>query len=253
MPEPPRPAVEEDQHLPRAHVQPEGARRLLVVDLLDRLYLQEVVARAQRAELLAAPLPRPLADRVRVRSGDAAARLRGVEVGGGAIPALDRPGGALCHHLVQLAVADAERAVGAQAGRHVLEEPVGELPDDRPDLVLPQAGADETGAAVDVEADAAGRDDAVVETHRRHAADREAVPPVDVGHRQRVADDPRQEGDVGDLLDSLVLRHRPQHALIGEDEAGDAHAALVAHRQPPAVLVDLLQHVEPALAHRKSP
>ena len=70
----------------------------------------------------------------------------------------------------------------------------------RRDVVAPESRPHEPHAAVDVEADAAGRDDAVGGAHRRHAADREAVAPVDVGHRHARLDDPRQRRDVGDLL-----------------------------------------------------
>ena len=57
-------AVDQDRDLARA--QAERPRRLAVVDLGDVLELGEVVARAQGAELAAAALEGPVADRVGV-------------------------------------------------------------------------------------------------------------------------------------------------------------------------------------------
>jgi hypothetical protein len=74
-----------------------------------------------------------------------------------------------------------------------------------------QTGAQQPDAAVDVVADAARRDHPLVGVHRRHPADREAVAPVDVGHGDRGADDPRQVGDVGHLLEAGVAADVVHH------------------------------------------
>ena len=117
-----------------------------------------------------------------------------------------------------------------------------------------EVGAQQPHAAVDVVADAAGRDHAARRwIGRRHAADGEAVAPVDVRHGQRVADDARQEGHVGHLLEGLVLRQDVHHLLAGVDAAGDAHPLLVAAGQLPAQVIDPLQYLLPVLRHLTPP
>ena len=69
-----------------------------------------------------------------------------------------------------------------------------------------QPRAEQAHPAVDVVAHAAGGDDALFQVEGRHAADGEAVAPVDVGHGQGGAHDPRQGCDVGHLLQALVGR-----------------------------------------------
>ena len=78
------------------------------------------------------------------------------------------------------------------------------------DVRLRQVRAQQPHAAVDVEADAARRDDRarVVHVERGDVADREAVARVDVGQPDRRAHDARQRGDVRELL------HRGQEAAV---------------------------------------
>src|SRR5262249_20217200 len=70
-------------------------------------------------------------------------------------------------------------------------------------------------------------------------ADREAVAPVHVGHRDRGAHDPGQAGDVGDLLGGLVLPDRFHAPLVGVDDAVHAHRP--GARDAPARLVEALE------------
>jgi hypothetical protein len=57
-----------DQHRDLPLAQPEVSRSLLVEDSLYALKLEEVVSRAERAELAYASLPRPRGHRARIRA-----------------------------------------------------------------------------------------------------------------------------------------------------------------------------------------
>ena len=61
---------------------------------------------------------------------------------------------------------------------------------------------------------------------------------MNVGHRQRRADDPGQVRDVADLLETLIAAQVAHHRRVGVHDAVDPHAA--RFRQPPAVGIDLL-------------
>ena len=73
-----------DHHRDRAELEAERPRRVLVVDALDLLHLEEVVARSQRAELIAAARLRALADRAGIGAVEHAAFLAVVEIAAGA-------------------------------------------------------------------------------------------------------------------------------------------------------------------------
>ena len=106
--------------------------------------------------------------------------------------------------------------------------------------VLPaQPRAEQAHPAVDVVAHAAGGDDALFQVEGRHAADGEAVAPVDVGHGQGGSHDPRQGGDVGHLLEALVGLKDREHLFGTKDQPPGAHLALPGNL--PAVFVDLPQ------------
>src|SRR4029077_15272684 len=112
----------------------------------------------------------------------------------------------------------------------------------RLDLAVGEGGTDQADAAGYVVPDAARRDDApLVGGGRGHAADAEAVAPVDVGHRQAGMLDAGQERHVGDLLGRLVLLELLHEAVVGEDETIHAHAGLVALGDPPAAVIDALE------------
>lgn len=82
-------AVDHDAHL--AVAQPELLRRGGVVDLLDRLDLQEVVARAEATHLVQAPVDGPGADLIGIGVGDGALILAAQQVAFDAVALLHRP------------------------------------------------------------------------------------------------------------------------------------------------------------------
>src|SRR5213079_2105108 len=185
-------------------------------------------------------LERGVGHGVRVRGAQAAALLRRLEIGGPAELARHRPRRAPRQHLLLLGPGELrDRALGADTGRDRLVERVGDPVEVHPNVVGHERGAQQAHAAVDVEADAAGRDRALLRVDRGHPADREAVAPVDVGHGERVADDPGQVRHVRDLLERRIVAQLRHELLARVDPAGHAHTALA--RDLPDVVVDPLE------------
>ena len=113
--------------------------------------------------------------------------------------------------------------------RYARKQQVGELLQLRPDLVhvlFRQCRAD---AAGDVETHATGRDHpTLVGIERRHAADREAVTPMSVRHRERRLDDARQARHPGDLVEHLLIQLADE-LLVGIEHARHTHRAAWLH------------------------
>src|SRR5439155_22578606 len=162
------PAVEHDDHLIRPR-DPEPGREVGIGDTLGtrHLDLQIVVARAERAELISAALERARAHPRDVGTGEAAALLRPVEVLLGGEAAAATPARALLEHVGELRLAELHEPLGPDAGRPAREQRVDELADTLADLLFGEVGERETHPAVDVEADAARRDDPALRVHRR--------------------------------------------------------------------------------------
>ena len=117
----------------------------------------------------------------------------------------------------------------ADAGGNIAEELIDQRPDPVLDVVPRQVGSEQPDAAIDVVADAARRDDApLLRVGRRHAADAEAIAPVDIGHGQAGLLNARQGRHVDHLLGPLVLLDLLDQRLIGEDQAIDPHVLAVA-------------------------
>ena len=236
--EPARARVDQDRDL--ALAQAELLRGRAVDQLLDALDLDEVVARADRAELAGAPLARPRRDVPGVGALEAALGLGRADVVVAADPALlDEPPRPLLEHRVELGAAQRERPALARAGGHAPRDRL----DERAaaagvELAVRERGREQPHAAVDVVADAAGGDDAVRRRGRGQAADREAVALVDVGHRDRGLDDPRQRRDVLQLLERAVGADRGEQVGVGEHARGHAHVLPRVGRDLPEGVVD---------------
>src|SRR5581483_10779688 len=104
-------------------------------------------------------------------------------------------------------------------------------------------------AAVDVVPDATRRHDALFFVERRDPADREAVAPVDVGHREGRADDPRKRRDVRDLLERSVVDDASRHRSVRVHDPGNAHPRTECRGETPSEVVDPLERPD-AIAHR---
>ena len=167
---------------------------------------------------------------------------------GGGPAALGQVGRAFGQQAAEFLAVEQIRAARAHAGRNAAEERVHQLADPRLTSATREIGAHQPHAAVDVVADAAGRDHAAFgRIGGRDAADAEAVAPVDVGHGQAGHLNARQKGHVGHLLGRLVGADLLDQPLVGEDAAFDLHPHFVALRNPPGALVDLLQRTADSL------
>ena len=118
-----------------------------------------------------------------------------------AVAMAHHPTRALDEHLVELLGVDLDEARAAGAAGHVAKDLVHQLAQLRAHLRLAEIGAHQPHAAIDIETDAARRDDAARHIGGADAADRKAVALVDVGHRQARADDAGQRRDVGGLFE----------------------------------------------------
>ena len=227
--------------------EPERLGGLLVEHRVDALQLDEVVARADRPELTGAPLAGPLGDGGGVGARQAATRLGGLQVVVRADAVLiDERARALRQQPVERRGLEPQAAAPAGARR----DPAGDLVHERlatvAELVGLQAEREQPHAAVDVVADPARRDDAVRHGRRDHAAHREAVPLVDVRHRERRVDDPGQCRRVLQLLEGAVVRDRGEELFVCEDARGHAHVGTRLHG-------DLPDHVPDPAHPRQTP
>ncbi len=103
-----RSSVDHDRHLALAEA--ELARRALVVDHLDRLHLEEVIPRAERAELTSAALARARRHVVGHRALQLSTGLDPLQVLGVAIAGGHRPGGAALEDTIERARIERELA-----------------------------------------------------------------------------------------------------------------------------------------------
>jgi hypothetical protein len=228
-----------DQRGDLALAQAERLRGGRLEDALDAPELDEVVARAHRADLGRAAGERALGDLGGLGALEPALGLGvgDVVVGADAV-ALDEHARAVAQHRVERAAAQRERAVApgarGRAPRDLLHEPLLALPE----LTGEHRQGEQANAAVDVVADAAGGDDAVGQLDRRDGADREAVAGMDVGHRQSGIDDPRQRRDVLQLHEAAVLADRLDQLRVGVDAGGHPQVGALARLDLPEQLVD---------------
>src|SRR6185295_6217286 len=82
-----------------------------------------------------------------------------------------------------------------------------------------------TDAAGDIEPDTARRDHtALVRIESGHPADGKSITPVRIWHGARRLHDAWETGDVGDLLEYLLV-HGLDQVLVGEDNARHTHPA----------------------------
>ena len=151
-----RAGVDRDREPPNL----ETARRprSAVVDGVDALQLQEVVARAERTELTRAALEGARRDVRRIRPGHAAPLLLAVQILDAAEPLLDHPVGAARKQPLQVLAAHAQPRAAPHPRRHRPEQRLHQLlaPAAGREQVGREAGAQQPDAAGDVEADATG-------------------------------------------------------------------------------------------------
>ena len=92
--------------------------------------------------------------------------------------------------------------------------------------------------AADVIPDAARRDNPLLIIHCRDPADREPVSPVNIRHRQRLADDARKGCYVCYLLGGFVREYLRKELFVGINYAARTHCPFPGNT--PAVIIYLL-------------
>ena len=235
-------------HLTRLR-DPEGLCGALVVDPVDLLDFNEVVSGPEAPDLVLAACGRPLADLREVGVFESAARLDVVGVVGPRVPLVDRPADALRRELREVLPRDFGDAAFAHAARDVLEARIRQRTEVRTNIFRGEVRPDETDPAIDVVPDPAGRNHPVIVVECRDPADRESIPPVNIGHGHGRPEDPGHRRDVRDLLRRLILSELRQHRFADEHQAVRAHRGLVRPRDFVPERVDLVQRAVPSVAH----
>src|SRR6185295_5114110 len=107
---------------------------------------------------------------------------------------------------------------------------------------IEQVRAHQAYAAVDVVADAAGRDHAAfVRIGAADSADAKAVAPVNIRHRQAGMLNAGQVGNVGDLIERLIVANGFDQRIVRVDDSVDAHAGSITLGNAPRGVVDPLE------------
>ena len=183
-----------------------------------------MVAASQRSKLRQAAFARALGYRRGVGALERAAGFGEIGVALLAKTVLHHPARAFHQDALQVARADLHETRSSGAARDIAENLVDQVPQSRPYVALFERGPHQPHAAVDVEADAAGRDHAVVAVHGRHAADGETVALVNIGHGQARPHDSRQRGHVHGLFQREVLADLRHQGLAGVHHDVRPHA-----------------------------
>src|SRR5262249_16011760 len=154
-------------------------------DMIDDLHFEEVVARAERAALLGAARLGVIADGVRVRAVEMSVRLRVLDVAALAVSLADDVARPLREQPRHLAAAELVTARLAGGGGNVLEEAIDQLAQMVLHFAVEEIRPDQTYAAVDIVAHPPRRyHTSVIRIRRAHAADAEAVAPMNIRHGQ---------------------------------------------------------------------
>ena len=216
--------MDADDHV--ARLEPVHLRDAGIVNLGYVLHLEIMVARTERAHLVALALLGMGRDVAGLGVRHPAVLLDTIEIGGGAEAPFDGPLRAAREHGVHLVRVQAEGAGAADAGGNLAVERLGQRLLRRQDVVLRQPGMQAAYPAGNVEAHAAGRNHtACVRVERGHAADGKAVTPVGIGHGVRRLDDAREHGDVDRLFVDLLV-HVADELFAGINHRRHAHGAV---------------------------
>src|SRR5215831_15536728 len=85
----------------------------------------------------------------------------------------------------------------------------------------------------------------------RHPTNGKAIPPVNIGHGDGMADNARRVRHIRYLLQALIVLKSLHHALTGKDQPIYPHLALTW--QAPAVLIETLHCDAVCYSHTLSP
>jgi hypothetical protein len=121
----------------------------------------------------------------------------------------------------------------AETPRDPLVQLVHERGEGRRNVHPVEIRGEQPNTARDVEADTARRDHALtLHVRGRHAPDREAIAPMNIGHGVGGLHDPGERSDVRDLTQGLIREDIREQRLRGEDDAGHPHRPVTL--DPPA-------------------
>jgi hypothetical protein len=112
-----------------------------VVDFVHHLDFEEVVAAAERAELVFAALDSFLGNHIGVRHIEPACGFGVRKVVCPAVAVFDHPVRAFEHHLAQVGAAGLDKTLAPEARRHIAKDLVDQLFQARAHLLLGQVGA----------------------------------------------------------------------------------------------------------------
>ena len=138
MTESARSAVDADDDVAFAKLEGCGDGR--IEDLHDLLHFEIVIARSERAHLVALAVLRVLGHFVGLRARHAAVLFDPFEIGGGAVAAIDRPPSAAREHGVHLGRVEVQASHAADARRHAPRQVVGDALLERLDVLPRQPG-----------------------------------------------------------------------------------------------------------------
>ena len=196
--------MDHDADLPLG--QPERLGRGRVEDRVHRLDLQEMIPRAETADLVQPAVGGAAADLRRVGAVGHAVILAPVQVTLAAVALRDSIADPAGQQFLQLRPAvQVPYAAAPGAARDHRGELVHHLAQDWGQLVPAQVGGEQSDAARDVETHPARRHNTTAgDVGRGDPADREPVTPVHIRHRIRRRHDARQFRDIAHLLQRTV-------------------------------------------------
>jgi len=180
-----------DQHDDLVFLEPVGLAYARIEDVGHALDLEEVVPRAQRADLVLPAVFRFLADLIRIRALAHPFVLAVQEVVLDGVAVLERPVDAAGEDFVDRIDAGFDDAAPPRPDG-MLANSVDELLLVALHFVVGQVRPHHPDAAIDVIADRTRRNTAVLGVERAHPTDREAVSLMGVGHTDRVVGYSRQ-------------------------------------------------------------
>src|SRR2546422_4518034 len=248
MAEAARPDVHEDHNLPflsRSH----RLSCLPIVHLVHDLHFQKVVARSKGTDLTSSPLLGGLAHLIRIGRLQGTACFYHLEVIRPPVTILNRPLRTTPQNIVDVPHVHLDAAGGTDARRHSGKQAIDKLLQFLAHLPLVAISPNKADATIYIKTYRPRTDDALVDVKRGNATHGKAIAPVNIRHGKRIFDDARQRGNVGHLLQRLLLGNLAQHSFVGEDEPGHAHAGLVGRWNLPTIVVDLFQDVSPGSTH----
>jgi hypothetical protein len=133
-------------------------------------------------------------------------------------------------------------AFGPRATRNIAENLIDQLLHAGLHISPRQITAKQSHAAINVESDAARRNDTFLDVRGRDTSNRKAVTLMYIRHGQARSNDPRQRGHILCLLERMVLLNLFHQRTSGVHSHVGPHSRGFIAGDTVAVLIDLLQY-----------